>query len=112
MPRGKTGTPEEPPSCKPVEWRFFPGYYESDIHFHLEQPYPNRHPIGPRGFYWRMAPMIPGKTPSMSSSVELTPQDPFLSSSNEDIALLFYALLDDEDLEEVFGDSFVPVQPD
>jgi len=56
--------------------------------------------------------MIPGKTPSMSSSVELTPQDPFLSSSNEDIALLFYALLDDEDLEEVFGDSFVPVQPD
>jgi hypothetical protein len=48
----------------------------------------------------------------MRSSVEFAPEDPSPSFANEDIALLFYALLDDEDLEEVFGDSFVPVEPD
>jgi hypothetical protein len=56
--------------------------------------------------------MIPSKSPSTRSRVELAPEHAFSSFADEDMALMFYTLLDDEDLEEVFGDFYVPVQPD
>lgn len=57
--------------------------------------------------------MIPSNNiPSMRFGVELAPEGAFSSFADEDMALMFYALLDDEDLEEVFADFYVPVQPD
>ena len=44
--------------------------------------------------------------PSLEGVVDV----PLLSNAGEDIALLFYALLDDEDLKEVFGEFRVPVE--
>jgi len=52
--------------------------------------------------------MMPIDIPTVRPSVEWAPQVPAASKPNEDMALLFYALLDDEDLKEVFGEFLAP----
>ena len=54
--------------------------------------------------------MMPTKIPVLKPSVEWTLEEPVLSNAGEDVALLFYALLDDEDLKEVFGEFLVPAE--
>ena len=55
--------------------------------------------------------MMPTEIPTLRSRVEWAPADPVASQPGEDIALLFYALLDDQDLKEVFGEFLVPAEP-
>ena len=54
--------------------------------------------------------MMPNKIPSLRPSVDWALEAPVLPNAGEDMALLFYALLDDEDLKEVFGEFRVPVE--
>ncbi len=44
--------------------------------------------------------------PSLEGALEV----PVLSNGGEDMALLFYALLEDEDLNEVFGEFLVSAE--
>jgi hypothetical protein len=55
--------------------------------------------------------MLPTEIPTPGSRMEWTPEAPAASQANQDMALLFYALLDDEDLKEVFGEFLVPAKP-
>jgi hypothetical protein len=54
---------------------------------------------------------IPSKIPRPGQRVDLAPEDSFLSFTEQDILLLFYASLTDDDFEEVFGDFLVPAKP-
>jgi hypothetical protein len=55
--------------------------------------------------------MMPTDIPTIGPSVEWGSAAPTGSKPDEDIALLFYALLDGEDLQEVFGEFLVPSRP-
>jgi hypothetical protein len=46
--------------------------------------------------------------PGWECSAGVTQEDWLLSVADKDVALLMYALLEDEDLEEVFGEFLLP----
>jgi hypothetical protein len=52
--------------------------------------------------------MISNTIPRRRSSAGVTQEDPASSVADEDVALLIYVLLQDEDLKEVFGEFLVP----
>jgi hypothetical protein len=54
--------------------------------------------------------MMPNRISIQRPSLEGVVEVPVLSNAGEDMALLFYALLDDEDLKEVFGEFRAPVE--
>jgi len=55
--------------------------------------------------------MMPTEIPTPRPNVEWSPEASSGPKPREDIALLFYALLDDQDLKEVFGAFLVPGAP-
>ena len=52
--------------------------------------------------------MITRTIPRSECSAGVTQEDWLLSVADKDVALLMHALLEDEDLEEVFGAFLVP----
>jgi hypothetical protein len=55
--------------------------------------------------------MTKHELPGLTSDVDEAPQRPATSFADANLGQLFYALLDDEDLEEVMGDFLVPAGP-
>ncbi len=54
--------------------------------------------------------MMPNRISTPRPSLERALEVPILSNGGEDMALLFYALLEDEDLKEVFGEFLVSAE--
>jgi len=54
--------------------------------------------------------MMPTEISRLRSNGEWMPEGRAALELDEDMALLFYALLDDEDLKEVFGEFLVPAE--